>query len=221
MTIVRDLLRDQVKRAIIDQILAGKLPSPGRINESVLSVELGVSRTPLREALLHLEQEGYVQATPGRGFAVLPMSDADVRELYPLVSLLEAAAMRVSDPAPDLDRAEQLNDAIRLHEDDAEKALEYDGEFHAVLVQHCTNRRILDVLESQKRIMSRYEATYMRRTAGNPVAPRTVASSVDEHAEIIAALRRGAMDEAVAALDRNWVRGMERLLVILGERDAS
>jgi DNA-binding GntR family transcriptional regulator len=215
--ITRDLLRDQVERAIVEQILDGQLPSLARINESTLSAELGVSRTPLREALLHLEQEGFIEAQPGRGFRVAPMSGDEVRQLYPIVAALEGLAVRLSQPLPDVDAASELNEAILEHQDDPDQCLALDAQFHALIVANCGNPRLLDLLAAQKRVMQRYERAYMSRTARQDYPARTMASSVEEHREILAALARRDTDAAAHALDVNWEKGMRRLLEILGE----
>jgi DNA-binding GntR family transcriptional regulator len=214
--ITRDLLRDQVERAIVEQILDGRLPPRARINESTLSVELGVSRTPLREALLHLEQEGFIEAQPGRGFRVAPMSGDEVRQLYPIVAALEGLGVRLSHPLPDVEAASGLNEEILEHQDDPDRCLELDARFHALLVANCANPRLLDLLAAQKRVMQRYEHAYMSRTARDDHAPRTMASSVEEHRVILAALDRGDVDAAAAAIEVNWDKGMRRLLEILG-----
>ena len=85
MTITREPLREQVHRAIVGRILREDLAPGARISDSVLAQELGVSRTPVREALLRLEREGFLDVDVGRGFFVKPLSAGEVREVYPIL----------------------------------------------------------------------------------------------------------------------------------------
>jgi DNA-binding GntR family transcriptional regulator len=218
MAIVRDLLRDQVKRAVMDQVVQGELPATSRINESTLSVELGVSRTPLREALLNLETEGFIESSPGKGFSVAPMSSREVREIYPIVSTLEGLALRASESLPDVEAARAINDELLANAHDPERCLQLDEQFHASLVENCPNERLQQLIASLKRVMHRYEYAYMRETATHPSAPRTIPSSVAEHKGILELLDAGDVDGAVNAIESNWVNGMERLLEILEGR---
>jgi len=211
MIVRGDLLRDQVKEEIVKRILDGRLEALSRINESVLSVDLGVSRTPLREALLSLEQDGFVQAQPGRGFRVAALSAREVRDIYPIVGVLEALALRTSDPLPATAALRELNDEIARSQDDPDRCEALDTELHRLLFEGCGNARLVDTIGGVKRIMKRYEIAYMR-------TPRTMASTIAEHEAIIAVLERGDREAASAAIEDNWRNGMERLLEIL--RDA-
>lgn len=215
MAIERNLLRDQVKRAVVDLVLNGELDSASRINERALSTQLGVSRTPLREALLGLEEEGVVQASPGKGFSIAPLSTEEARELYPIVAALEGLAIHSADREPDLDRATEINNQMLAEQSDDEICRQLDAQFHATLVTGCTNKRLHELLAAQQQLLDRYEAAYMRYTAEHPDSSRTMATSVQEHALVLDRLAAGDRDGAVAALEANWRNGMERLLEIL------
>jgi DNA-binding GntR family transcriptional regulator len=218
MAIVRDLLRDQVKRAVMDRVVQGDLPARSRINESTLSVELGVSRTPLREALLNLEVEGFIEASPGKGFSVAPITSREVRDVYPIVASLEGLALRTSQSLPDLQAAAAINDELLANADDPERCLHLDESFHEALVEHCPNERLLQLIGSLKRVMHRYEYAYMRTTTSDDSSPRRIPSSVAEHKHILDLLDAGDVDGAVGAIETNWFNGMERLLEILEGR---
>jgi DNA-binding GntR family transcriptional regulator len=213
--ITRNLLSEQVRAAIIQRIFEGQLPAGERINESDLATELGVSRTPLREALHHLEQQRFVEARPGRGFVVASLSKEDVHQVYPLVSLLEGFALRTSPIAPSLVEAQRMNDQMFVHREDPETCLALDAEFHEVLVGGCGNELLLTTLADLKQLMQRYEHAYMQETAAHPDGKRTMESSVIEHRAILDALSRGDRDAAGSALELNWQNGMNRLLELL------
>ena len=94
--IERISLRRQVLEEVRQLILEGRLASGSRIREGELAAEIGVSRTPVREALNSLEREGQVFSDPGKGFTVSELSANEAQELYPLRALLEPLALRLS-----------------------------------------------------------------------------------------------------------------------------
>ncbi|MCZ7528349.1 MAG: GntR family transcriptional regulator [Acidimicrobiia bacterium] len=100
MVIERRPLRDKVREEVLERLLRGVLPVGTNINEPELARELGVSRTPLREALLSLEREGLLDTHPGRGWWVAPLTPETVLDVYPIVGTLEALAVRLTPPRP-------------------------------------------------------------------------------------------------------------------------
>ncbi len=97
--ISRAPLRDEVCRQILDRIHRGDLPPGSRVRDSDLASQLGVSRTPIREALLHLARDGVLETAMGRGFRVRPIDAAELREVGDILGALESLALRLSPPA--------------------------------------------------------------------------------------------------------------------------
>src|ERR1041384_548116 len=89
-------IRADLRRIVLERIVRGELAPGVRIKESRLAEELGTSRTPLREALIHLEQEGFVRSELAHGFSVESLSGREVRETYPILWTLEVLALRSS-----------------------------------------------------------------------------------------------------------------------------
>jgi len=89
-------IRTDLRRIVLERIVSGTLAPGVRIKEARLAEELGTSRTPLREALIKLEQEGFVRSELAHGFTVEPISGREVREIYPLLWTLETLALRSS-----------------------------------------------------------------------------------------------------------------------------
>jgi|CXWL01.1.fsa_nt_gi DNA-binding GntR family transcriptional regulator len=87
-------LRRDVITLVIERLASGALP-PGRITEAELAADLGVSRTPLREAMVELEQRGFLVSAMGRGFQVPPLTGVEARELYTLLARLEPLAFEL------------------------------------------------------------------------------------------------------------------------------
>src|SRR2546423_2848361 len=126
--IPRAPLRAEVRRALIETLTRGDPPPGTPLSEPALAAGLGISRTPLREALLGLAHEGLLETTPGRGLSVAPLTSREVEEIYPMLWTLEGLALR-SGPLPDdhaLDALERLNESLGRAQEDAEVALETD-----------------------------------------------------------------------------------------------
>ena len=204
-------LRTEVADALRREIVDGRLAPGSRINESQTSADLGVSRTPLREALLGLESEGLIASEPARGFFVTPLSAREVRELYPIGRELGILALRTVRhvPASTLDRLEAINERFGAARSRAERAKQ-DEEFHTTLTASCPNRRLLEMVAGIQRSMARYERAYMGDA-------HDVARSARQHGELIASLRAGDLDAAIATLRDHWDYGAGRLIQTLGE----
>ena len=103
-TIVRHPLGDQVYLQLLQRIERGDLPTGSKLRDAAIASELGVSRTPVREALVRLAREGVLSAEPGRGFRLPPMSPAELRDIGSIlaalfISLLKAYASLVVSPS--------------------------------------------------------------------------------------------------------------------------
>ena len=208
----RSPLRAGVAETVLARILSGALAPGSRITESRLAQELGVSRTPLREALFQLERDGFVHADLARGFTVAPLDPREIRELYPILESLEVLALRTLGTlaAAALPELERINDQLAAAAGDAARGLALDARWHATLLARCPNERLLALIAQLKRAVSRYERIYMRDAT-------LVRASVAQHRAIIRALAAGDLGSAVRALERNWRFGLDALLVRLGE----
>jgi DNA-binding GntR family transcriptional regulator len=203
----RDGLRDKLQ----ELILSGKLEGGARLNELQLSRRLAVSRTPLREALLHLEREGLVRSDLRRGFSVEPLSSREVRETYPVLAQLECLAVRSSAAflpplIPELARVNALLSVART----GARARDLDALWHKTLIGQTRNGRLIAMIGRLHRTVARYERLYM--------ADRNhVETSVRQHAAILAALEAGKIEAALTALEENYLFGMQVLLRKMGE----
>ena len=214
--IVRTPLRTEVRRLLLVGLLHGD-PAPGSgINEAELAARLGVSRTPLREALLDLEREGLIAIAPGRGFSVQPLTARDAEEIYPILYTLEALALGSipKHPISRLKELEAVNARLEAARADADRALALDREWHAMLLADCPNRRLLGLVETLKNQAYRYEFAFMRYSG-------KVISSVRQHREIVRALRRGDAGEAGALLRANWTVSLDFLRPWLARGEGS
>lgn len=204
--IERPNLAETVADAIRAMIVDGRLGDGERINEVQISAQLGVSRTPLREALNRLTADGSLTAKPRHGYFVAPLTEDEFVQLYELRPILDPAALKLAGlPSPaQLDRLEALNKKLATMQK-PERAVECDDDWHLELLAHCPNRALVDMIENVIRRTRRYELALMREQKHIVGASKT-------HAQILAALRRGDLVRACAALEHNMREGREPVL---------
>ncbi|GGI44294.1 DNA-binding GntR family transcriptional regulator [Agromyces flavus] len=208
MAIERKNLRSQVRDELLARMRAGQV-SPGEgINEVQLAAELGVSRTPLREALIALESEGQITSENGKGFRFVPLSATEFEELAPVMAALESLALELS-PRDELRsigrRLEELSADFQQEVVEHALVVTKDDEWHAIMLSACPNRRLLEVIESTRGAFHRYESLLVP----NDVMIERVAA---EHAEIARHLAKGDVAAASVALKANWMNGMRRIV---------
>jgi DNA-binding GntR family transcriptional regulator len=212
MTIERKNLRSQVREELIARMRAGEVRPGESINEVQLAAELGVSRTPLREALIALESEGQIESENGKGFRFVPLSAREFEELCPIIVTLEGLALDLT-PVEDLvvlgTRLAEL--AAEFNENVAEHALvnRRDDEWHNLMLSACPNKRLLEQIAAVRLAIHRYESLLVSDDV-------MVERSAIEHADIARHLVAGDVAAAKRALDANWTNGMRRLLADAG-----
>jgi DNA-binding GntR family transcriptional regulator len=198
----KGLLRRDLTDEVTARVLDGRLPADTRVNEVRLATELGVSRTPLREALIGLADRGLLFSSPGRGFLVPPLDSGEARQLYPLVAELEALALRWS-PLQDLvgltDRLDQVADEMTAALDSGGDLSELDDRWHGLLLSRSVNSHLMRLLAQTKSLLKRYDLVYFAGVEGS-------LQSIDEHRRIASAIRAGNLPEATRVLVQNWVK---------------
>jgi DNA-binding GntR family transcriptional regulator len=203
--ITRTPLRADVHRELLGLILKGALAPGDRLRDTALAEQLGVSRTPVREALLRLEREGFIDSRMGRGFSVLPLAEQEVREVYPLVALLEGRALRSAGPLTPAQAARLEALGLEQVEADPIERIDLDTQWHRTLLEGCGNQHLLRILGDLKRIIFRYECTFMQVSAW-------VAESNREHHAVQAAYAAGDLDLAERLLETHWEKSLLALL---------
>jgi DNA-binding GntR family transcriptional regulator len=197
----RSLLRENAYQAIRDAIVDGTLAPGERLNDGDLAEWLGVSRTPVREALARLEQTGLVQTKPGRYTIVSPLDVRAARAAQSVTAAMHELAIREATPglsAAEIDAMREANArfAGALRRNDVEAALAADDDFHSVPVTACANAAIRTVLEQFTPVLRRLERLRFSSLSGR--------SSVAQHDRIIAACEAGDVEGAVTATRANW-----------------
>src|SRR5262245_60914534 len=153
--ITRTCLRDAAYERLRDWILDGTLAPEEPLRDEALAEALGMSRTPVREALQRLEDDGLVITTATRRSYVSPLSLQQARDVFPMVAALEALAMRLALAHMDvaaLDAMHTANDQLAdaLHAGDASAALEADLALHGAIIARSGNRELVRVLDDLK-----------------------------------------------------------------------
>ena len=206
-------LAEAAANALRALITDGKLPDGQRINEVHLSAQLGISRTPLREALSLLVAEGSVENRPRIGFFVKPLSIEEFTQIYDLRPILDPAALKMAGlPTPSqLSKLETLNSKFGKTKN-AEEAILIDDQFHLELLAHCPNRVIIELIEGFMRRTRRYELALMRET-------KRINFAQVLHDDIIVALKSRQLKTACLALEENMRHGRDPIIAWLEERN--
>lgn len=194
----RDLLRDRAYAAIRDAIVDGTLAPGERLRDQELCTWLGLSRTPVREALNRLEQDGLVETAPQRFTRVTPLDRRAARDAFPVVAALHALATELAVPKlteADLAALRDANHrfAEALRDGDVDAALEADDAFHGVFVTAAANAEIPRALERLMPRIRRLERLRFGSLSGR--------ASVKQHAEILLA----APEDAADLVKQNWL----------------
>jgi len=212
LPLVRDNISAAVAAEVRKRITDGRLAAGERLNEVRLSEKLGVSRTPLREALARLAHKGALESVPRIGYFVRPLTFDEFAQIYAIRPLIEPEALRLAGfpTTAQLARLSEVNRAIEA-ERDAEQRIVLDDEFHLALIDGCPNRVLIDLVKQFIGRTRRYELAYM-------ADGRNVSVSVRAHRTIVAELRRRKLARACEALRENLEAGFQPIAAWLEER---
>src|SRR3954463_11279668 len=195
----RDLLRDRAYGALRDAIVDGTLAPGERLRDQELCEWLGLSRTPVRDALSRLEQDGLVETEPQRFTRVAPLDRRAARDAFPVVASLHALAAELAHPrlvAADLDGMRKTNErfAQALRDGDVDVALAEDDLFHHVFLRVSANTEIAKALDRLMPRVRRLERLRFGALSGR--------ASVKQHNAIVAAK---TPQEAAERVKENWL----------------
>lgn len=214
-------LKDRANHAyeeLRERIVWGNLSPGSRLIEQELAGRLGVSRTPVREALRRLEQEGYVQydRDTGRSHSyVAPLTREDATELFLIIGAVEGLAARGAarlEPAVRTELSDRLEDLNRRLGQIAETSrpneseiFDLDRAFHGTYVDAGGGARLRSLHESIKPQAERYTRVYISALVSE------IHTSVEEHERIISGIKKGRANDAKTAVETNWRNAGSRL----------
>jgi DNA-binding GntR family transcriptional regulator len=210
----RESLVDRAYREIRRRILDNHYGPGHQVLELELAADLGMSRTPIREALVRLQNERFVQIIPRHGMRVVPMSVQDLREVYEVVTALELAAIErltrikledhnfsaIEDALDEMDQA--------LKKSDLDAWNQADERFHWMLVVLCGNARLADMVDTVWDQGHRARMTTVQLRDSLDQSNR-------EHRALVRAVRRGDAKVACALHAKHRARTTDEMIRIL------
>lgn len=217
------VVRDEQRRAsayesLRELIIRGNLAPGVRLVELDVATRLGISRTPAREAIQRLQQDGFLTAVntgPRTQLAVAPLSVDDMLDLYAIMASLEGSAARRTARLPTAERvalATRMTDAndrfvaeAQKKAPDRDRQFELHNAFHDALVAVAASPRLRALIDRVRPHLQRYEYVYA------PMVGGTHDATFDEHAAIIRTVREGSGPAAESAMRANWLNSGERL----------
>ncbi len=177
-------LREIVFESMRDAIINGVLKPGERLMEIQLAEEMGVSRTPVREAIRKLELEAFVVMIPRKGAYVAGVSHKDVADVFEIRAALEGLAAGLAAERITEDEIEQM-ERVLLFEDgeetDLDKIVARDTDFHALVYKASRNERLVQILANLREQIQRFRATSL-------AVPGRVLDAIKEHRSIVEAL---------------------------------
>ena len=194
-------LRDVVFRTLRQAILRGELKPGERLMEIRLANQLGVSRTPIREAIRMLELDGLVIMVPRKGAQVAQITEKDLNDVLEVRLGLEELAVKLACQRITESELQKLYQASRSFEqmlettetDDLQKLAQADVAFHDVIYQATNNERLIQLLNNLREQMYRYRMEYLKE-------PGTHKLLLKEHEAIYSALKKHDKAEAGSAI---------------------
>ncbi|MCI9611830.1 MAG: GntR family transcriptional regulator [Eubacterium sp.] len=202
-------LRDVVFQTLREAILKGDLRPGERLMELQLAAKLGVSRTPIREAIRMLEQEGLAVTIPRKGAEVARMTEKDMEDVLQIREALDDLAVQVACDKITQEQLERLmatmkNFELAVQAGDLSKIVAYDVEFHDVIYEATDNPKLVILLSNLREQIYRYRVEYLKEKENYPML-------IVEHEEIVQALKQ-KNKERVADAMRNHIRNQAEVV---------
>jgi len=212
MKLQRTFVREEAYALLLSWIVEGKLEPGKKLRDKDLAEQLGVSRTPIREALLRLEDDGLVQTRANSATLVSPIDLENVFQLYSVVWSLEKLALEQAFPHLTPDHIGEMDKCNRKLKESLEKnnrlaAVKADNDFHAVYIDLSGNAELRQILLSVKQKLTRIELYYFEKA-------RDAKFSIKEHQAIIAALKKKDLAAALNAVESNWKSSLTRIKTV-------
>jgi DNA-binding GntR family transcriptional regulator len=203
-------LQDRVYRVLLQALHDGRFAPGQLVNESAVAKDLKTSRSPVREAVMRLTQEGHFGKAPNGRYFVVPLTDSDVCGLYDVRACLEGlagylASKRISDE--DVEVFEQIvrQEKVSATRGDSAGLLAAGDAFHGKLVELANNPFLTEAINT---LRSRVRPYSLRSTS----LPSRKTHVIEEHAEIVKALRRRDADAVKHLMERHIENSRERIL---------
>ncbi len=211
----RRTFREEVYKSLRRSILHGDLKGGQRLVEEQLARQIGISRTPVREAFHKLEQEELVVRLPKKGFAVRAFTRDDVEEIFGIRAALESYAASLAAlhiPAERIEALERNLDATKraMAEGDYEKVIRLHTEFHNDLYKACKSKKLLEMINNYSDYFHRYRPALVHSPSG-------FQSSLEDHHEMLEAMKRRDPQRVERLVRKHLDRGKRIILKEIDE----
>ncbi|MGL5513392.1 MAG: GntR family transcriptional regulator [Sporomusa sp.] len=209
-------LREVVAETLREAIASGILRAGERLMEIQLAEELGVSRTPVREAIRKLELEGFVVMMPRRGTYVADLSIKDINEVFEIRTALDVLAAGLAVERITEEELEQLERLLveigeLLEQGDVDKLVESDSQFHDVLYRASRNDRLVGIINNLREQFTRFRSISIKY-------PGRMQDTVNEHRRLVEAIASRDIDLAQQIAREHMENSEQTLLQDLNER---
>ena len=206
--IQRTFVRQEAYLKIRNWILDGTLVPGAQVRDKELAEQLGVSRTPIREALLRLEDEGLVQTKPNRSTLVSSIDFHSAFHLYSIVWTLEKLALTQAFGSISESHIQKMAEANenflqKMNSRNRIAALDADYDFHSVYIRLSANKELEKIISELKQKLKRLDLYYFDKI-------KDAALSYEEHAQIIEAIKDKDLNLALNAVENNWKNSFSR-----------
>lgn len=203
-------LRGRVFSKIREDILEGKYKDHEELKEVAIGEELGVSRTPVREAFRQLELEGLIQIVPNKGAYVTGITAKDVHDIYMIRSLLEGLCARWATEKITEEQLEEMEENVYLADFHASKGhldqmAELDNRFHHILYEACSSKQLQRLLVDYHEYVLRVR----KKTLSNGGRGQV---SNDEHRQIMEAIKAKDADKAELLANAHMINAYDNMV---------
>ena len=210
-------LRDVVFNTLREAILKGDLKPGERLMELQLASKLGVSRTPIREAIRMLEQEGLAVTTPRKGAEVAKITLKDMEDVLEIRDALDELAVRIACQKISDEQLKQLEDMKELFEKSTQtgnvkKIAEADVTFHDVIYEATGNPKLVTLLNNLREQVYRYRVEYIKD-------PKNYPTLIAEHEAILESLKNRDVKNAVEAMHVHVANQAEAVKTVIQEQE--
>lgn len=207
-------LREKAYRIIKQLIINCDIPPGSALNERELVEQIGVSRTPIREALNRLEKENLVTIIPGRGSFVSSITVKEINDIYQLREIIEPYVTGMVTPSFPEERLVAYRDAfLALDQDDYDGLARLDSEFHILIIDAAENDRINQVMSNMYAQNQRLRFILTRQ-------PARLQETVDEHMAVIEAMLARDPQQAQEAMREHLIRSRQAAFKLPGDQAA-
>ena len=211
--IKRKSMRDEAYKILQDWIITGEFEPNRKLTDSEWSEMLGISRTPIREALLKLEDEGLIETKANRWTMVSSINLEQAEQIYPIVEALESLAIEqgienVSESF--ISDLERVNEQFKkeLTNGEKEEAFQLDFKFHDMIIKLSQNEELTKMLNHLKLKIKRIEVYYFEKESSGH-------ESYHEHTKVIENIRNREIEKVKDSLSVNWRSSLNRIREIV------